>query len=202
MAPRVGARWLCGALLTGCLGGFDSVDAAYVIRLKNGNEYLTTRYWQEGAQLRFDTYGGVFGVDRTFVAKIERSSRAIPLPISAATEDKPAAKEQQAPAMSSPKDPGSGQASEQSPKLAKPAETAKEPAKKDENVLKQYAELQARFGQLNDLPHHEIHALDTDIASFREKLNNSELAEAHKDELEAMRTLQRAIESYLKVSRR
>jgi hypothetical protein len=201
MAPRVGTRWLYGALLTGCLGGFEPADAAYVIRLKNGNEYLTTRYWQEGAQVRFDTYGGVFGVDRTFVAKIERTSQAIPLPISAVAEDRPAAKELQAPAVSSPKDP-SGKQAEQGPKVVKPAETAKEPAKKDENVLKQYAELQARFGQLNDLPHHEIHALDGDIASFREKLINSALAEAHQDELDAMRTLQGAIASYLKASRR
>ena len=29
-------------------GWFGAADAAYVIKLKNGNEYVTARYWQEG----------------------------------------------------------------------------------------------------------------------------------------------------------
>jgi hypothetical protein len=54
--------WLCG---TGV------VEGAYVIKLKNGNEYVTGRYWQEGGQVLFDTYGGIFGIEKSFIAKIE-----------------------------------------------------------------------------------------------------------------------------------
>src|SRR5262245_45680873 len=53
------------------------VHAAYLIKLKNGNEFVTGRYWQEGRQLLFDIYGGVFGVDRAFVSKIEESGLSI-----------------------------------------------------------------------------------------------------------------------------
>ena len=47
-----------------------NVDAAYLIQLKNGNDYVTNRYWRDGSQVLFDTYGGVFGIDKSFVAQI------------------------------------------------------------------------------------------------------------------------------------
>ena len=50
-------------------------DAAYLIQLKNGNDYVTSRYWREGSQVLFDTYGGVFGVDKNFVAQIIKTDQ-------------------------------------------------------------------------------------------------------------------------------
>lgn len=47
-----------------------NADAGYLIQLKNGNDYLTSRYWREGNQVLFDTYGGVFGIDKNYVAQI------------------------------------------------------------------------------------------------------------------------------------
>jgi hypothetical protein len=55
----------------------DTAMGAYVIRLKNGNEFVTGRYWEEGRQVLFDTYGGVFGIDRSLVAKILQSDKPI-----------------------------------------------------------------------------------------------------------------------------
>jgi len=46
-------------------------------RLKNGNEFVTSRYWPEGRQILFDTYGGVFGIDKAFVTKIEASDKPL-----------------------------------------------------------------------------------------------------------------------------
>jgi hypothetical protein len=54
-------------------------ESAYVIKLKNGNEYITERYWQKGAQILFDTYGGVFGVEKRFIAKIENTDKPVRL---------------------------------------------------------------------------------------------------------------------------
>jgi hypothetical protein len=53
--------------------------AAYIIKLKNGNEFVTGRYWHEGKQVMFDTYGGVFGIDRSFVVTIEESNKSLKL---------------------------------------------------------------------------------------------------------------------------
>ena len=47
-----------------------NADAGYLIQLRNGNDYVTARYWREGNQVLFDTYGGVFGVEKNFIAQI------------------------------------------------------------------------------------------------------------------------------------
>jgi hypothetical protein len=54
-----------------------TAEAAYVIKLKNGNEFVTGRYWREGQQIMFDAYGGVFGVERAYISKIEESNKPV-----------------------------------------------------------------------------------------------------------------------------
>jgi hypothetical protein len=56
-----------------------AAKAAYVIKLKNGKEFVTGRYWHEGRQVMFDTSGGVFGIDRSFVTTIEESNKPLKL---------------------------------------------------------------------------------------------------------------------------
>jgi hypothetical protein len=178
-----------------------NADAAYLIKLKNGNEYVTARYWRKGSQVLFDSYDGVFGIDHGFISKIERSDRTIATEITA--KDTSAKVERQPFSVTVPEESqnGSGDAKNSQPPNAKPAPVfVKKPLKKDEDILKQYGELQQRFGQLNDLPKHEIYALDADIESLRKKVLNSDLAEAHKDEMDALATLRRAIASYLKAA--
>jgi hypothetical protein len=60
-----------------CLNTIARADAAYIIKLKNGNEYVTSRYWQEGSQVLFDAEGGVFGIEKGFVSRIEKTDRVI-----------------------------------------------------------------------------------------------------------------------------
>lgn len=71
---KLGAGLLLGLFLVSIA---DNAMGAYVIRLKNGNEFVTGRYWEEGRQVLFETYGGVFGVDRFFVAQILQSDKPI-----------------------------------------------------------------------------------------------------------------------------
>lgn len=75
---------ICGLIFVMVGGGLGVLDAAYVIKLKNGNEYVTTRYWHAGGQVLFDTYGGVFGIEKAFIAKIEITDKAGRLVITAA----------------------------------------------------------------------------------------------------------------------
>lgn len=70
-----------GGLTLALVGStFRALDAAYVIKLNNGNEYVTTRYWQEGRQVLFDAYGGVFGIEKSFILKIEKSDKILRRP--------------------------------------------------------------------------------------------------------------------------
>ncbi len=84
-------KYVACLIFAACVTGLGHANAAYVIRLKNGNEFVTARYWQKGAQIMFDTYGGVFGVDRSLVTKILQSDKPIPFaPIrEQAPEEKP-----------------------------------------------------------------------------------------------------------------
>ena len=181
-------------MITGA--GLPVLNAAYIIKLKNGKEYVTTRYWHQHGQLFFDTYGGVFGIDKGFVTKIEKTNQIVPL------VEQPSGIEQGVASSTAERGVKNQLAGEKEVKGAKTvqAEAGKEPLKKDEEVLKQYTELQQRFGQLNDLPKHEVHALEADIKSFREKIGNSALAEAHQEELAATGSLLRAVASYLRAS--
>ncbi len=49
-------------------------DAAYLIRLKNGGEFKTLKYWSEGNQIKFYIYGGVAGIQKDSVRKIEKTA--------------------------------------------------------------------------------------------------------------------------------
>ncbi len=49
-------------------------DASYLIQLKNGEEFITNRYWEEGNQIMFYSYGGVVGIQKDLVRKIEESN--------------------------------------------------------------------------------------------------------------------------------
>jgi hypothetical protein len=85
---RKGLRY--GIALAACVGCFGISDAAYVIKLKNGNQFITGRYWQKGNQVLFETYDGTFGVDKTFVSKVEKSDK--PVRLITATPPDPEAK--------------------------------------------------------------------------------------------------------------
>lgn len=67
------------AVVAAYLSAISAADAAYLIKLKNGNEFITSRYWQDGKQLLFETYDGIFGVDKAFVARVEKSDKPVRL---------------------------------------------------------------------------------------------------------------------------
>jgi len=67
------------AILASYFGAISPAEATFVITLRNGNEFLTSRYWQDSNQVLFETYDGTFGVDKAFVKKVEKSDRPIRL---------------------------------------------------------------------------------------------------------------------------
>jgi hypothetical protein len=48
--------------------------ASYHLQLKNGNEVRTSRYWEEGDEIKFYIYGGVAGIQKEFVARVTISN--------------------------------------------------------------------------------------------------------------------------------
>jgi hypothetical protein len=152
-------EFVCGLVFAAFVNLLGVVDAAYVIKLKNGNEYVTTRYWQEGGQVLFDTYDGVFGIERTFVAKIEKTDRIIRL-ASAADRD-PAEKAQT-------------ELSKQSKEAddAKPTEESKAEKKRDADdpIVSEFSRLQQKSKELNGMLTGEIRDLLNQITAFKNKM--------------------------------
>ena len=47
--------------------------SSYLIELKNGSTFITNHYWKEGRQIKFYYRGGVVGIGKDIVLKIEDS---------------------------------------------------------------------------------------------------------------------------------
>jgi hypothetical protein len=147
---------LYGLIIAACTGWLNVVDAAYVIKLKNGNEYVTTRYWQEGGQVLFDTYGGVFGIDKAFVSKVEKSDK----PARLITTAPPAAELK--PIETSEKD-----SSEAKKNLAENQERVQ--AKRDENdpIFRHFQSIKERAKNIDGMLTAELNQLVKDLADLK-----------------------------------
>jgi hypothetical protein len=150
---------LGGLVASVLMGGLNVVNAAYVIRLKNGNEYVTSRYWHEGTQVLFDTYGGVFGVDKAFIFKIEKSSNGVRL---AAVSDGGAAE----PTQSSP-DKSNKDSTESKP-VSQSKMQERDP---DDAIVSEYKRLKGRSKEVDSMLTSEIRELLKDITAFKNKIS-------------------------------
>ena len=48
--------------------------ASYIIHLKDGGQFITSQYWVEDGQNKFFVSGGMIGIDKNTVRKIEKSN--------------------------------------------------------------------------------------------------------------------------------
>ena len=140
--------------------GSTVAHAAYVIKLKNGNEYVTGRYWQEGTQVLFDTYGGVFGIERGFVTTIEKTDNVIQV-ATVAVQD-PSEKPQSDSAEHSKEPQKTAPGAE-----AKTAKT-RDP---DDPIVAEFNRLNDKSKQVNGMLTEEIRELLKGITAFKNKLS-------------------------------
>lgn len=132
----------------------------YLIKLKNGREFIASRYWQEGQQIMFDTYGGVFGIEKEFVKVIEKSDKPV----------KPTAAAQEVPEEKTQRD------SSEKKEVTEPSSAVGEkPKAKPENdpIIKEFNELKERAQGLQGLLTSEIRELLQEITVFKKKLSSS-----------------------------
>ena len=161
----------------------ELADAAFVIQLKNGNEFVTGRHWQEGTQVMFDVYGGVLGIDRKFVSNIARSDKPLQLLTLPIQDEKSQVKAQK-------------DESETNKALVPP--TAKSELKVDPNdpILKEFEALKQEFSSVNGMLTSELNEFSKNVTSLKRKIQTSgesnrylnEFTELHKigDDLESM----------------
>lgn len=153
-------RFVYAAVVTMLLSGIEVAQAAYVIRLENGNEYVTTRYWYEGGQVLFDTYGGVFGIEKGFVAKIEKTDQNFRL--TAIGDREPADK---APGVVSKQNNDSR---DSKPTATKKVETKPEA---DDPIVAEFNRLKEKSKEIDGMLTNEIRELLNQITAFKNKLS-------------------------------
>jgi hypothetical protein len=136
-------------------GEFASASAAFIIKLKNGNYFLTERYWQDKAQVLFDSYGGVFGIDKGLVTSIEPTNKLINLLISAPDVQK----ERLLPAARASDNPSKAVVQNQ----------LEDQTKGDQNdpVKRSFATLKEKMNGLDGMLTAEIVALLNEITAFK-----------------------------------
>ena len=148
-----------GVVVAMVASGFGVLDAAYVIKLKNGNEYITARYWRERDQVLFDTYGGIFGVDRGFVTKIEKTNQ--PIRFATAADQDPA-------------DKALADSTKQSKDSeAKPATETKAEKKRDADdpIVGEFNRLKEKSREVDGMLTSEIRALLGEIKALKDKIS-------------------------------
>jgi hypothetical protein len=171
-------------------GGLGVLDAAYVIKLKNGNEYVTTRFWQEGGQLLFDTYGGIFGIEKAFVAKIEKTDKAVRL-VTAAVHN------------SSDKFEEISKESGNHVTKEAPAAETKAPAKKDENdpIYKEFDAVKAQSGELTTMLTDELDNYLKKVVALISKIQSERKVNLYLREYSELSAMANAAEAALKSRR-
>lgn len=131
-------------------------NASFVIRLKNGNEYVTNRYWHERTQVLFDAEGGIFGVEKAFVKSIDETDKVIKL-VSVA-----------------PQDPSERTQTEAAKETAGKDAAVQEPKKKerdaDDPVIAEFNRLKGKSKEVDGMLATEIRDLLNQITAFKNKL--------------------------------
>src|SRR5919198_2066003 len=134
-------------------------SAAYLIKLKNGTEFITARYWEVGKQVMFDTYGGAFGVDKSLVTAIERSDK--PIRATLATQGLPNEKTQND--SNDKKEPA---------KLEASIQTKPEAKGDDDPITQEFNRLKERAKEVGGMLTSEIRELLEQITAFKTKIRS------------------------------
>ena len=142
--------------VTLCVSALGAANAAYVIKLKNGNEYVTNRYWQEGAQVLFDAEGGVFGVDKVFVSKIEKTDKVIKLATLARQDPS--------------ETPQTAAAKKTTDNEATNEETKKKVREPNDPIVAEFNRLMSKSKEVDGMLATEIRDLLSEITAFKNKL--------------------------------
>ena len=146
----------------------------YAIHLKNGGRFLTPQYWQENQMIKFYIPGGVMGIEKQSVLKIDKivdPFRREAAMRATAPGGKPA-----------PEAPAEAPAAEKQPALEKKAAAADD-ANKDPVILGEFKALEKRFESRKEMTVAELTSLKNDLTALRDKIVTGRLKYAFLEEV-------------------
>jgi hypothetical protein len=159
-------------------------NATYVIKLKNGNEYVTNRYWQEDSQVLFDAEGGIFGVEKSFVAGIEKTEKLLRL-VSVPRQDPSENKE-------------TGGIKETASKETASQESKKRERDPDDPVVAEFNRLKQQAEAIDSMLTSEIKALFSEIIAYKKKLSDRAFFKDYAKEFNDIHQISSVVEDALR----
>jgi hypothetical protein len=157
--------------------------SSYLIELKNGSTFITNHYWKKKGQIKFYYRGGVVGISKNLIRKIEKTDLSY--------EEKatfPAKKPETDPIKTEPKAdtkaeeaPGTGAAK-----------------KKDDLFIKEFNVLKKRFENIESMTTEELYDFSKELTGFRDKVHKSRLGHVYVNQIYAIYSMGDEIEAAIK----
>ncbi len=127
-------KHLVRLIIIGVLLFFPAIGfSSYLIQLKNGSSFITSKFWVVGAEMKFYYAGGVVGVPRNSVQEVQTSDKPVKDEVRT-TESQEAGDEAEGPVDEERMRDGTAPDQE---KAAPPAEKKKAPSPAEEKAMKQ-----------------------------------------------------------------
>jgi hypothetical protein len=147
------------------------VHSAFIIHLKNGGRFQTPRYWEENHELRFFVTGGVMGIGKDTVSKIEHFTDDVGEFYEVKTPKKQPAETDSKPSISRTLKPDA-------PQIVKEEDPGKDP-----HVLQEFNRLETRFASRTGMTLDELAGLKRDLTALRETIVSSYPEEDYRKEI-------------------
>ena len=144
-------------------------DASYIIHLENGGQLLTPQYWEEDNYVKFYIVGGMMGIEKNSVRKIERSTIDLNGIYEVKKPEKRAVKSEAEP---------------QSSILNVPKIDAQEAVKKDPTVMQEFNTLEKKFESRKRMTVDELNVLKNDLTALRDKIVSNHSEEDFREEVD------------------
>jgi len=172
--------------------------AAYVIHLKDGTNFVTDQYVEEGDQIKFKRYGGLIGVEKDRVSEIEQIEdlpevKAVPNETEAPTAKQKTGKQEAL------QDEGKGEGTQQegateaekNKQKAKESEkrvgqeeaAVKNDAKKDPKIMAEFKALEQRFESRKNMFINELIELKNALTALRDTIISNYSEEDYRVEI-------------------
>ena len=184
------------------------VFANYLITLKNGKEMVTVQYWEDGDQIKFYRYGGITGLNRDMILKIEQTAKtpgkeivSDPMPL-AKIEDEKTPEQAAAPSAgnrSKAQPPISHQPASYTQEIVETvsAEPAKEIVVEDP-YIEEFENLKKDFDEIRFREDTALYAYAKQLTGFRDKILNERLGHVYSEQLVEVYSMLAKVESAVK----
>lgn len=159
--------------------------SSYLIELKNGSTFITNHHWKDGQQIKFYYSGGVVGISKNLIRKIEK--------IDLVYEKKTASPQKKSETAS---------VKTESEVDTKPktegVPTASAVEKKDDLFMEEFNALEKKFKNVSSMPTPKLYNFAKELTSFRDKVLKSRLGHVYTNQIYAIYSMGDEIESIIK----